>query len=97
MNQYVIVAKDGKDENALVRRMQYRPAHFELMKRYKAEGKFISGGATLDKDGKMNGSVVVLQFASTEDVNTWINEEPYIQGKVWEEYEVLPFKVASLD
>jgi uncharacterized protein YciI len=97
MNQYVIIAKDGKDEEALARRMKHRPAHFELMKSYKKEGKFITGGAMLDEAGKMIGSVVTLQFENEDALNTWISEEPYINGKVWENYEIMPFRVANLD
>lgn len=97
MNQYVIIAKDGTDADALSRRMAHRPAHFELMKKYKSEGKFISGGAILNNDGQMAGSVVKLQFESDVDLQKWISEEPYILGGVWQSYEILPFRLANLD
>ncbi|MBK8636184.1 MAG: hypothetical protein IPN72_22570 [Saprospiraceae bacterium] len=36
--------------------------------KYKTEGKFVSGGAMLDKDGKMIGSVVTMDFATEEEI-----------------------------
>ena len=96
MQQYIIIAKDGTDANALARRLEYRPAHLALMKSYKEAGTFISGGATLDDSGNMIGSVVHMQFASKEAIDQWIQEEPYIQGGVWERYEILPYRSATI-
>jgi uncharacterized protein YciI len=96
MSQYIVVAKDGTDHQALERRMKARPAHIELMQKYKTEGKFVSGGAMLDKDGKMIGSVVTMDFATEEEIKIWISEEPYILGNVWQQYEIHPFRYAAI-
>ena len=41
--QFIIFAYDGKDEDALSRRMKVRPQHLENMEKLKAEGHVICG------------------------------------------------------
>lgn len=96
MQQYVIHAWDGTDEKALERRMAARPAHFDGARKLKAEGHFVLGGAMLNTEGKMIGSTMVLQFESKEQLQQWIDSEPYITGKVWEKIDIHPFRVAEV-
>ena len=96
MNQYLITAYDGTDENALERRMSIRPSHLEGAKRLKENGNFIIGGAMLNEEGKMIGSTMIFQFENSAALQKWIDNEPYIQQKVWEKFEVQPFRVANV-
>lgn len=96
MQQYLITATDGNDEGAFERRMSVRPLHFEKAKELKASGNFIVGGAILDEAGNMKGSMMVVQFASEAALKAWMEEEPYILGKVWEHIDVKPFRVADI-
>lgn len=92
----MIHAWDGKDENALERRMNSRPAHFDNARKMKANGNFITGGAMLDQAGKMIGSTMLVQFDSPEELQQWLDIEPYITGKVWEKIDIHPFRVADV-
>jgi len=94
MKQYLIYAWDGIGKNALQKRMMVRPFHFEKARELKANGNFIIGGAILDKNGRMIGSNMIVQFETDEELQEWLNTEPYIVNKVWERFEVFPFKVA---
>lgn len=96
MNQYLITAYDGTDENALERRMSVRPFHFEGVKKLKENGNFIIGGAILNDEGKMIGSTMILQFEEPTQLQAWIDNEPYIHQGVWDKFEVKPFRVASI-
>ncbi|MEO6915948.1 MAG: YciI family protein [Chitinophagaceae bacterium] len=96
MIQYVIIAKDGTDEGAHDRRMEVRPSHLEGLKVLKASNNFISGGATLDENGKMNGSVMIIQFETQDEFDAWYKTEPYITQKVWQDVHVRPFRVAMV-
>ncbi|QXV64072.1 hypothetical protein FPZ42_13090 [Mucilaginibacter achroorhodeus] len=96
MNQYLVTAYDYTDEGALERRMNVRQHHLDSAKELKATGNFILGGAMLDDDGKMIGSVLVMQFESEEQLEAWKQGEPYITQKVWETVDVKPFKVAPI-
>lgn len=96
MKQYLVLGRDGKDEQALERRMGQRPQHFEGARKLKSQNNFIVGGAMLDDNDKMIGSAMIVQFETTDDLNEWLAEEPYINGKVWDSYEVIPFRVADV-
>ena len=97
MKQYLIIAQDGKDDGALDRRKEVRPLHIAGAKRLKENNNFVIGGAILDEyDGKMRGSIMIVQFESQEDFQKWYDNEPYITGGVWKEIEVKPFRVADV-
>lgn len=93
---YVIHAYDYTDPDALDRRMAVRPLHFDGARSLKSDGHFIIGGALLDPDGKMIGSMMVLDFATDEQFRAWYDNEPYIQGRVWERIDVKPFLKADI-
>lgn len=94
--QYVIHAYDYTDADALDRRMAVRPGHFAGARQLDADGHFIIGGALLDPDGKMIGSMLVLDFATHEQFQFWYDHEPYIRGRVWERIDIKPFLKATL-
>jgi uncharacterized protein len=96
MLQYVVIAEDGTDEQALSRRMEARPAHLEGARNLKANDQFLIGGAILDDQGTMRGSVMIVQFETEADLNEWLSREPYINGKVWQSIQVKRFKVADV-
>jgi len=96
MQQYIIYAWDGTDEQALERRMSVRPDHFGGARKLKANGNFVIGGAMLNDEGKMIGSTMVVQFETKEQLQQWLDTEPYITGKVWEKIDIRPFKVADV-
>ena len=96
MVQYVVIAEDGNDAEALNRRMQARPAHLEGARNLKAKDQYVMGGAILDEQGTMRGSVMIVQFETDAALNEWLSSEPYINGKVWEKIQVKWFRVADV-
>ena len=96
MKQYLIIAQDGKDDEALNRRKEVRPLHLNGAKKLKENNNFVIGGAMLDDDGNMRGSIMVVQFETQEEFQQWFDNEPYITGGVWREIEVKPFRVADV-
>ena len=96
MKQYVIIARDGKDEKALDRRMETRPVHLAGARQLKTDNHFVLGGAMLNGAGQMEGSVMIVQFETEEQFQTWYNNEPYITAGVWKTIEVKPFRVAEV-
>ena len=52
------------------------------------------GGAILDEDGEMIGSMLLLDFPGREDLDAWLERDPYVTGQVWREIEVDPFRTA---
>ena len=96
MNQYLVTAYDYTDSGALQRRMNVRPHHLDGAKDLKENSNYIIGGAILNDEGKMIGSVMILQFETEEALEAWKQNEPYITQKIWESVDVKPFKVAAV-
>ncbi|MBE9586337.1 hypothetical protein IM792_17930 [Mucilaginibacter sp. JRF] len=96
MKQYLLTAFDHTDTEALQRRLDVRPRHLEVVKRLKAAGNFIVGGAMLNDAGQMIGSTMIVQFETDEQLEQWKNNDPYVTGGVWDKIEVKPFKVANV-
>ena len=82
--QYMIKALDGKDK--LTKRMEVRPRHLAGME--KLGDHIICAGGLLDEEGKMKGSVLILDFPSRVDLDAYLAAEPYIVEQVWEKVEV---------
>jgi hypothetical protein len=93
--EFLITAYDGTDEGAPDRRIQVRSEHLEKARKMKEQGHLIEGGAILDDDGKMIGSTLYMQFDSREELQQYIDEDPYVTGKVWEKIEVKPIKLVK--
>jgi len=96
MNQYIVTGYDYTDEGALQRRMDVRPHHLDGAKQLKESGNYLIGGALLNEEGKMIGSVMILQFETEEGLEAWKQSEIYITQKIWESVDVKPFKVAGV-
>ncbi|KAJ3351962.1 hypothetical protein HDU83_008485 [Entophlyctis luteolus] len=98
--QFLLVARDFTDAGALARRLAVRQAHLDRAALAKKEGVVLFGGATLDADdpavAKMSGSVLLYEFPSRAMAEQYIQQDPYIIGKVWESYTLTPFRMAPL-
>ena len=86
--QFLVIGKDGRDSKALERRLAVREAHLKLGDEMEASGNRWYGSVLLDDDGKMAGSMAVMDFASEKELQEWLKREPYVVGKVWETVEV---------
>lgn len=91
--QYMIKAYDGK--NMLERRLAVRPRHLENMA--KVPGKVICAGGLLDGEGKMKGSVLIMDFQREELLRQYLDSEPYLKERVWETVEVEPMNVVIVN
>ena len=92
--QWLIIARDGKDGQAPERRLAARPAHLENAARLQAAGHLLVGGALVDDAGRMIGSAAVAQFATRAELDQWLRTDPYVTGGVWQDIEVLAYRVA---
>ena len=91
--QYMIKAYDG--ENMLEKRLAVRPRHLENMA--KVPGKVICAGGLLDGEGKMKGSVLVMEFRSKALLDEYLASEPYIAEHVWEKVVVEQMNVVIVN
>ncbi len=86
--QFVIIGLDGTDEGALERRLKVRADHIALGDRLMAAGNMWYGAALLNDDGKMKGSMLVMNFPSEEKLREWLAVEPYVTGDVWRSIDI---------
>lgn len=91
--QFIIIAKDGTDADALNRRLAVREAHIKLSDVAHAKGEQLMGCALLNEAGEMCGSVMIVDFPDRQALNAWLAREPYVTANVWQEIQVLPCKV----
>jgi uncharacterized protein len=94
MPQFLVIAHDGTDPDAPARRQEVRPRHFEALAPMIERGEMVVGGAILDEQGAMIGSTCIVEMADRAAVDAWLAREPYVTGKVWQQVEVRPFRVA---
>jgi len=80
---YIIHAYDHTDPDALDRRMAARPAHLAYVSQLKAKDQFVLGGALLDPDGKMIGSMLMLNLETEDHLNEYLKKRPvYCAGRL---------------
>ena len=86
--QFLVIGKDGKDEKAMERRLAVREAHIKLGDEMEESGERWYGCVMLADNGKMIGSMAVLDFPSEKELQKYLKVEPYVVGKVWKTVEV---------
>lgn len=94
--QFLVIARDGEDSEALNRRLKVREAHLAGARKLAADGRMVEGGAILDDDGKMVGSAVIVDFPDRAALDDWLRNDPYVTGDVWRKIDIMPFRIAPL-
>lgn len=92
--QFLLLADDGSDPEAPNRRLKVRNDHLEKIEELKRRGEFIFGGAILNDEGQMTGSMIIYDFPDRQSLDRRLNDEPYIIGGVWKKIEIKPFRAA---
>ena len=62
--------------------MEVRPRH--LVGVEKLREHVICAGGLLDEEGKLKGSVLVMEFDSREELDAYLAQEIYVVEHVWE-------------
>ena len=55
------------------------------------------GGAILDEKGNMIGSMILYEFPDRTSLEERLKDEPYINGGVWKEIKISPFRLAKFE
>ena len=93
---YAIISTDVPD--SLSMRRTAREKHLDRLDQLKQQGRLLVAGPhpALDTDSPgdagFTGSLVIAEFPSLEDANTWADADPYIDAGVYEKVVVKPFK-----
>ena len=93
---YVINGTDV--EESLERRLAVRAAHLARLQQLRTEGRLLLAGPypAIDSNDPgpagFTGSLIVAEFDSLEDAQTWANTDPYIEAGVYAGVVVKPFR-----
>lgn len=93
---YMIYSEDVAE--SLEKRQATRPAHLARLEQLKNEGRLLLAGPlpaidSLDPGAAgFSGSLVVAEFASLADAQSWADADPYLAAGVYARSTVKPFK-----
>ncbi|AYM14736.1 MULTISPECIES: YciI family protein [Agrobacterium] len=94
---FAVIARDDKASGTLDKRLASRAEHMDGLRVMKADGRVVDGGAMLDKDGNMVGSVMLLDFESRADLDAYVATEPYQRDGVWGDVEIIEMRRVDWD
>ena len=92
--RHVVIARDGTDDDAKARRAAARPEHLRRIAPRVERGEILIGGAILDEAGDMVGSVLLVDFETRDELDAWLEADPYVTGGVWRDSEGRPYRPA---
>ena len=95
MAQFLVLAYDGTDPNALERRQAARGLHLESVRPMVENGEVVAAGPILTDDGKPIGSVLFVEFPGRAELDAWLEHEPYVRQGVWQRIEVMPMRIVA--
>ena len=93
---YAIISEDKPD--SLSKRLAARPAHLARLQTLQDQGRLILAGPhpAIDSDNPgesgFSGSLVVAEFHSLTEAESWAAADPYIEADVYAAVTVKPFK-----
>lgn len=87
---FVVMASDSPDSLAL--REQLRPAHRAWLRQHPGHDlTVLHGGPTLGCDGRMNGTVLIVQAENLRQVRRFVEADPYSAGGLFAEVVIRPW------
>lgn len=83
--KFVLIGHDGPRGVEL--RKDHRQAHLQRLQSLDAAKRLILAGSFADQ----TGSLIVFEADSLEEALRWAEADPYVEKKVFSQYEVKPF------
>lgn len=93
---YAIISEDI--ESSLEKRQSVRPAHLARLESLSKQGRLILAGPhpAMDNidpgEAGFTGSLIVAEFASLAEAQSWADGDPYVDAGVYAKVTVKPFK-----
>lgn len=93
---YAIMSRDVED--SLSKRQSARPAHLKRLNQLAEQKRLLLAGPhpAIDSedpgDAGFSGSLVIAEFDSLQQAQSWADADPYVAAGVYAEVVVKPFK-----
>lgn len=94
---YAVISEDVED--SLAERRDTREAHLARLTDLVADGRLLIAGPhpaidSIDPgDAGFTGSLVVVDFPSLEEAQSWADADPYVAAGVYQKVTVKPFNL----
>ncbi len=88
---YLVLAHDATDPDAPARRAAVRERHLEAVRPLVEAGTLRVGGAFLDDEGTMRGSMMLIEAEDEAALRRLLDDDVYRREGVWERFEIRPF------
>jgi len=88
---YLVLAYDATDPDAPARRAAVRERHLEGIRPLAQDGRLQVGGALLDDQGVMRGSMMLIEAEDEASLRDLLDRDVYTREGVWERFEIHPF------
>ena len=87
---FALICRDSS--GALGKRLAARAEHMAGLKVGKTDGSIVDGGAILDAQGNMVGSVVLCRFPDRTALDAYLLREVYAREEIWGDIEILDMR-----
>lgn len=93
---YAIISEDVEDSSE--KRARVRERHLARLVALRDEGRLLVAGPhpAIDADDPgtagITGSLVIAEFSSLADAESWADDDPYVEGGVYRTTVVKPFR-----
>ena len=93
---YAIISEDVPD--SLAKRLGARPAHVARLEQLRDQGRLLLAGPHPAIDAQdpgpagFTGSLVVAEFASLTEAQSWADADPYVAAGVYARVTIKPFR-----
>ena len=96
MPLFVITCTDR--DGTVEKRLAVRPQHLARLEKLDAEGRVIVAGA-MPKDREnpqagFDGSTMIWDFDRREELDVWLQDEPFVKEGIYSHVDVKPFNKA---
>ena len=94
--QFLVIMRmrDPSNPEVQARREKARSDHLAGASKLREQGHLLVGGAIFDENDRAAGSAAIASFDTREELDAWLKNDPYKTTDVWQEIEVIPFKVS---
>jgi uncharacterized protein YciI len=85
-----VTLRDVPDSGDL--RQEFGPAHRAHCAAI--EARLVLAGPTFAEDGAMDGSVIVVNFDTRDEVAAWVDADPYVKHGIYQDWTIVLFRNA---
>ena len=86
---FVFVAHDGPQ--GFERRQQLRERHVAYLEELDRDGRLVYGGPMRDESDRSIGALLVLDVPDVAAARAIVENDPYVKGGVFEDFEINRF------